>query len=394
MKRRGAAPLILLIIIVLILIFSAVIPIMIYGTFQGGGLAKAQGGGVGGSGCFIADQYFTDTSLATNADAVVKALSEKYSAAGENERYIRETLQKGAELNINPLLPLMIWAGEQTFKSPEKAFGYGYTDSGVLEGATQWEYQLNGVYRALNQTLTNVDPYNKPAGTNRFTRLFYSYTTAMKVVYENNGNTWNEEGEYTDGSKPVKNRLAIARLLAPHQIECQTGSVYLASARSGNDGVPLYKQADFPYRYGTSTISASGCCPVSATMVLNFHGANTDPKQVADITGKFYIPGTGSSHELFKFLADRYEMKYEAIGTDWNKTLQYLKQGKPVIASGKGSAPYTDGGHCIVLTGYDERTGMVRINNPATGDGPYPLQLLKGELGNGTKTNQMYFIGK
>lgn len=380
MRRPGISAVIVIVAALVIILGVIIFPIIIVGTYLGGGLDKATGmGGPSGYGCFVSDNAFTDTSITTNKEVIISQITANWPNAKTNERYVREVFDRGLVEGVNPLIPLAIWAGEQGFANPEKAFGYGYTDSGTLPEVTSWEAQLDGVYSRIKLTLNNSAPYNKPVDGNRFTRLFYNYTTAMKVVYEDNGNSWNEEGTYTDGSKPVKARLAIFRLVAESQITCQARTL-LAGARTGNDGVPLYKQADYPQAYGSSTIAASGCCTVSAAMVLNYYNLGVDPVIMSNLsaTNGFYVVGEGTNHAgFYQFLITRYPLKLNSLGTNWDQALNSLKNRKPIIARGAGAEPYTSGGHCIVLTGYDEATQMVRINNPASGDGPYPLNQLK-----------------
>jgi len=332
------------------------------------------------------------TSLADDPDAVVSRLSSRYKSAKVNEKYIREVLSRGKSEGINPAIPLAIWAGEQTFSSPEKAFGYGYRDSGTIRGVTEWAAQLNGVYRSIRSAIEGKAPYDDPENTNTFTRLFYHYTTAMRVVYQKSGNSWDENVSYSDNSFPVKNRLSVIRLLSPEQVECN--ATVLVSAATGNDGVPLFKQGDARYGskpYASSTIKKSGCCTVSAAMVLSFYNITADPVSVSDYSAShgYYVPGQGTDHaSLYKSLADSYGLRFENLGTNWDKALDYLKKGKPILARGEGAEPYTSGGHCIVITGYDKSSGMIRINNPSKGDGPYTLTKLK------SLTTVMYVIEK
>ncbi|MEX1051997.1 MAG: C39 family peptidase [Patescibacteria group bacterium] len=390
-KRPGVSAVIIVVAALVIVIGIIVFPIIIVGTYLGGGLDKATGlGGPSGYGCFVSDDAFLDTSVTTNKESIISQITTKYPNAKTNESYLREVFDRGEKEGINPLIPLAIWAGEQTFANPEKAFGYGYTDSGTLEGVTGWEAQLNGVFSRIKLTVNNSAPYNKPVEGNRFTRLFYNYTTAMKVVYEASGNTWDEEAKYSDGSQPVKARLAVFHLVAQDQITCQARTL-VAGARTGNDGVPLYKQADYPQPYGSSTIAASGCCTVSAAMVLNYYNLGVDPIIISNLAAAngFYIAGQGTDHSgFYSFLTSRYPLKLTNLGTDWGQAIKQLKDKKPIIARGAGAEPYTTSGHCIVITGYDEKTQMVRVNNPASGDGPYPLNQLKRQ------TTVLYFLGQ
>lgn len=381
-NRPGIAAVIIIVGVMVILIGAIAMPILIVGNWLGGGLDKATGaGGPSGYGCIVADKYFTDISITTKQNEAINIITSNWPAAKTNEKFIKEVFERGKKENINPLIPLAIWAGEQGFSNPEKAFGYGYRDSGTINGVTSWNAQLNGVYKSIRDTINVSGNYVSPSDGNRFTRLFYNYTTAMRVIYQDSGNVWDEEAKYKDGSKPLKARLAVFRKAAPEQIAC--AQVLVAGARAGNDGVPLYKQGDFPQKYGSSTIAESGCCTVSATMVLNYLGVSVDPVTLSNLSASngYYVPGSGTNHNgLYPFLANKYRLNLSNLGTNWDRTLSALKKGQPVIARGQGAQPFTSSGHCIVLTGYDDKTGLVRVNNPASGDGPYQLNILKKQV--------------
>jgi|GEM_PF-5202153 len=219
---------------------SLVTGMIITGAFRGGELDKARGAGYGyGEGCFLGDRYFTDTSIADSPEVVLGELKTAFPNSADKETYIRQVLEKGRELGLNPALPLAIWNGEQSFNSPEKAFGYGFKDSGTVDGAHNWEYQLEGVYRSLGKTVSITSPYDKPDGTNRFTRLFYNYTTAMREAYLKAGNRWVEGTEVEGYGRPVDSRMSVLKRLVPQQIECVAGRNTPAIAAQGAYAPPI-----------------------------------------------------------------------------------------------------------------------------------------------------------
>ena len=233
-----------LIVLGLLIVAMIIGAVFAFGTiqFKSGSLAKFDGSGGMGNGCVLSDTGFKDTSLATNPEQTYNTLAAKYPAASQQKDKILQILSTGKDKGINPVVPLAIWNGEQGFKNPDDAFGYGNLDSGTLSGTQKWDYQLSHVYGAISDAINNTKNYtdNDPAikDTNIFTRLFWHYTTAMKVVYTNSGNKWDENAEYTDGSKPVKNRMGVVELLDPSQIVCATrtqtsGSQVTGSVSSG-----------------------------------------------------------------------------------------------------------------------------------------------------------------
>lgn len=379
--------------VLLILLIVIIVPIIIVATSLGGFISKGTGSGGSGRGCTISDQSFSDVSI--TADTIVlssgksaaQTLEDKYSNAATNDQYVRQVFARGAKEGINPLMALATWAGEQTFSHPEKAFGYGYKDSGTIAGVTAWDTQLNGVYHALNQAKSASGYYTDPSGTDSFTRFYYNYTTAMKNAYSQAGNMWNLNDD------PVSARLGVFKLLAPQMIHCQQNSSIVAG--KGNNGVPLLKQANYTQFYGQTThkISDAGCCVVAAAMVLDYYGFNVDPVAIGNFSydHKCYSGNGTDTACLFKALAGKYDgLTYKDIGNNWDQAISYLQAGKPLLAHGKGSAPFTKGGHCIVITGYDSNTKMFNINNPAnTGDGPYSQSQLTAAHITG-----MYYLGQ
>lgn len=201
-------------------------PFVIIASFLGGTGDKYTGSG--GGGCYLADQYFRDTSLAAQPEQVLTTLKSKYPQVKNVEKYIREILEEGKKRNINPAVPIGIWHGENGFDNPEKAFGFGYHDSGTIPGALngdkeeRWKFQLNGVYRVINDAIENRGYYTKPAGANIMTRLFYNYASAMRKQYDISGQRWDESYSDKNDGNPYYARLNVIKLLVPSQVICET----------------------------------------------------------------------------------------------------------------------------------------------------------------------------
>ncbi len=179
-------------------------------------LTKPTGGYAGE--CILLDQYFKDTSIADDPKKTLDALVARYPNAKKVEDNIRAVLAKGKTEGINPAMPLAIWWGEQNFLSPEKAFGYGYRDSGKIPAADNWEFQLAGVYRAISDAINARGNYTKKEEArgqdNIFTRLFFTYATAMRQSYIRSGYRWLG----TEG--PVAARVGVLQTLVPQQLSC------------------------------------------------------------------------------------------------------------------------------------------------------------------------------
>lgn len=221
-KKRGATEIIAIIAFVLAIVMLAT-SIGLYGNSPHPILTKATGVYHSGTGCYLEDQYFTDTSLANNPEQTYETLASSYPNAQAVKDKIIEILSTGKSRNINPAIVLGIWNGEQAFKHPEKAFGYQYYDNGTSDAAKEggWEFQLNGVYVTIQKAIDARQPYDKPANTNILTRLFYHYATAMKNQYDSSNGIWLSSYNDPAYGNPYYVRLNVMRLLVPNQIKCQ-----------------------------------------------------------------------------------------------------------------------------------------------------------------------------
>lgn len=151
---------------------------------------------------------------------------------------------------------------------------------------------------------------------------------------------------------------------------CKQTAAQLASSNVGCNNVPLFKQCDSQwgsddYGCGGSTICSSGCGVTSAAMVLKFYGKNVTPTDMAkaSLQGGFRVCNAGTAYGFFPYIAKQYGLQAKT-GLTWEQGMEYLKQGKPVIVSGSGPAPFTSGGHFIVLTCYNS-DGTIAVNDPA-----------------------------
>jgi Peptidase_C39 like family len=131
---------------------------------------------------------------------------------------------------------------------------------------------------------------------------------------------------------------------------------------------PLWKNE----KYGTSTIELSGCGPTSLAMIVaTLVDKNVTPKQVADFgtaNGSF-IPGTGTSHyKLLEPASKKWGFKYEDISSSSiDLAIDVVKNGGLVYMGGAGPAPFTAGGHIIVLRGITD-DGKLIIGDPWRGE--------------------------
>lgn len=146
----------------------------------------------------------------------------------------------------------------------------------------------------------------------------------------------------------------------------------------GCNNVPDYKQCDSKWKsesYNCSpstTICSSGCGVTSAADVLSFYGKSVDPVQMAkeSMAHGYRACGSGTSHGFFPYIAGKYGL-HDENGISWDRAMQLLKEGKPIIVSGQGPKPFTGGGHFVVMTCYNS-DGTISVNDPYWSSASYP----------------------
>lgn len=114
------------------------------------------------------------------------------------------------------------------------------------------------------------------------------------------------------------------------------------------------------------TIKSSGCGPTSAAMVVSsLTGKYVDPVTACDYSQKngFKHANVGTSWDFFRSFGNQYGVEFKSTGTDANSIKAALSQRIPVILSGRGSAPFTSGGHFVVGAGLSP-DGQILINDP------------------------------
>lgn len=124
-----------------------------------------------------------------------------------------------------------------------------------------------------------------------------------------------------------------------------------------DDGFPIYIQTDPRWTnapYGSSQVGPSGCGPSAMAMIITaLTGQAVTPDQTAKKAGDdgMYVSGEGSSWEVANNLAKHYGLKSTKIKSDATAISNAVKGGSYVIMSGKGSLPFTGGGHYIMIRG-------------------------------------------
>lgn len=117
--------------------------------------------------------------------------------------------------------------------------------------------------------------------------------------------------------------------------------------------------------YGTSTIAASGCGPTCMSMVISGMTGDTSvtPYRLAKYSEENgYVDEGNNTYWLFmNAAASNWGVNCWETMLDETMLAQELKEGHPVICS-VGPGDFTQSGHFIVLTGYED--GKVTVNDP------------------------------
>lgn len=204
-------------VVILFAIFGLAIGASAMGLLKWAEPTPSFSGSSSGKACYLKDDKFRDINTITSADEVVNKITDTDLKSAEAKDNIKKIIDSSAAANVNPALTISIWGGEQGFSHPEKAFGCGVYDvdgdrdiDNLFPG---FDKQLTCALDKINLAIGNTAPYNKPAGVNTFTRLFYTYTGAMHASYTRNGYV-------ADASN---SRIKFLNMLVPDQVTCESG---------------------------------------------------------------------------------------------------------------------------------------------------------------------------
>lgn len=134
------------------------------------------------------------------------------------------------------------------------------------------------------------------------------------------------------------------------------------------DSVPLFVQWDKRWgyeKYSGNFFAASGCGPTTLSMVVVYltHDREASPIAVAKYSKKagYSVDGSGSSWTLISEGCRHYGVKAKAVALDESRMKAELDEGHPIVVN-VGPGDFTDTGHFMVITGYDDEG--FSINDP------------------------------
>lgn len=111
---------------------------------------------------------------------------------------------------------------------------------------------------------------------------------------------------------------------------------------------------DLPYGWGKwKNYGHNACALACLTMVHATYGnGELTPDEVLTWAGNDYFTNQGTSWSIFPAFAEAFDYDIKNLGGDLQRAEDYLKDGKPVIASVKPGR-FTYIGHVILLTSMD-----------------------------------------
>lgn len=134
------------------------------------------------------------------------------------------------------------------------------------------------------------------------------------------------------------------------------------------DSVPLFVQWDKRWgyeKYSGNFFAASGCGPTTLSMVVVYltHNREASPIAVAKYSKEagYSVDGSGSSWTLISEGCRHYGVKAKAVALDESRMKAELDAGHLIVVN-VGPGDFTDTGHFMVITGYDDEG--FSINDP------------------------------
>jgi hypothetical protein len=228
------------------------------------------------------------------------------------------------------------------------------TNRSIIDLSMQLDYiwvELEESYKstleALRKTTTPVD-----AAVVFHDGYERSADTEQTVIEVRGGNAQTFFGEFegiiADGAGSGSNSYSCAQ----------------EDSEFAEDGFVIFNQCDDrwggdPYigGGGQSTICESGCGPAAMSMAITaLTGKTVTPVDTIEYanTQNIYVPGTGSSWSVAPILAEHWGLQANNIANTVAAVNETLRNGGLVVTSGSGAAPFTSGGHYIVIRGISE----------------------------------------
>lgn len=237
--------------------------------------------------------------------------------------------------------PLMKLANETSRK---------YIDLG-LQLDFSWQELTGGYIGALNNLKASPDAGN---AAYVFHRDYEGSADTEEMILKNRGAAAIAIHEQFKGTIPDgASTLNVTTASASSAGSCSGDG----KAAGAINGFVVYNQNDPKWDkepYGESTIGAAGCGPSAMAMIItSLTKTEVTPKQTADYgaaNGTLYENGNGGSlHNIHSVIGGHWGLKSRYMGKDIPAINEGLRGGGLLILAGDGAAPFTTGGHFIVV---------------------------------------------
>ena len=140
------------------------------------------------------------------------------------------------------------------------------------------------------------------------------------------------------------------------------------TAEASQDTVPLLQQWDKRWgyeKYSGNYFAASGCGPTALSMVVLYltHDAQASPLAVAEYAKEagYSVDGSGSAWNLISKGCRHFGVNAKSVKVNEDIFKEKLDEGNLIVVN-VGPGDFTDNGHFMVITGYDDE-GFT-INDP------------------------------
>lgn len=172
-------------------------------------------------------------------------------------------------------------------------------------------------------------------------------------------------------------RLAQAKKVKPKKTYLEEMNEKIQTKQFKNRmDIPLVIQTEEPWRdkfYGDeegeplqNTLAINGCAIVSLSMVASFlDDKEQTPFDILDWSeNRYFNKDSGTAWHIYQDFAAAKGYEYQDLGDNVALAKEHLQEKHPVVVSVKPGY-FTEVGHIMVLSGYNEADDTFWVNNPS-----------------------------
>ncbi len=255
-------------------------------------------------------------------------------------------------------------------KSKKEMDSFEKSNKNIIKQTTKL---VETIGKKVSSVIDNIKGINLPSiklpdFSNIFGNLFGNNNTTTTNNSSINSSSKNNSSKNSSDTSLVNKVLNFFNLGKGGQSTTATTPAPVTHNKTENvNNFTYYSQNDNRWGkkklIGGETVADAGCGPTSLAMVMSqMHGKQITPDMIASMAPE-NLPGF-STPDLFPNIASKFNTNAHGV-RNIKEVKEQLKQGRPVIISGKGSGsnnPYTKEGHIVVATGLDGDN--IIINDP------------------------------